>query len=200
MPKRDLAYMDGQRDLIARAAFECLLENGVAETSIRDICTQAGVSIGAFYTHFSDKQQAIFAACGVDLAANDRGRSAATWREYVDAVLLARDELAQMRTRKRLRLTYQFVAELTLYEGSFPGWQATCDKYLADVRGSLAKIHAAGEIEMPLGLEQTTTLHTKLYYGAIHMLMVNHELDPETEFNELLAGMAIVAGLRPSAG
>ena len=47
MPKRDAAYMRAQREMIARAALQVLLEKGVYDTSLRDICKAAGVSMGA---------------------------------------------------------------------------------------------------------------------------------------------------------
>lgn len=198
MPKRDVAYMAAQRDLIAAAALECLLEKGVAATSIRDICTRAGVSIGAFYTHFSDKEQAVFAACEIDLAAIQDWSAVSTWREYADAFLNLQDEITSLRARQRLRLSYQFAAELALYEGRPPEFQASYDKYFSSVRASLAAIHAAGEIELPLGLEETTALHGRLYYGTLQTMMVNHDLDPKAVFAELVAGLALIAGLKPS--
>jgi AcrR family transcriptional regulator len=200
MPKRDDAYMAGQRDLIARAAFECLLEKGVAETSIREICNQAGVSIGAFYTHFSDKEQVTFAACQADLATFEDWPPASTWRDYTNSFAQAWNDLVKSgsRARKRLRLNFQFVGELALYEGRFPGFQAVSARYFAGTRDSLERIHAKGEIELPLGGEQTAQLHARLYYGSAHALMLRQGPDEKALFADLLAGLAIIAGLKTS--
>ena len=62
MPKRDDIYMGEQRTAIARAALKVLLEKGVYATSLRDICMEAGISIGALYTHFANKSEAITCA------------------------------------------------------------------------------------------------------------------------------------------
>ena len=43
MPKRDEAYMEGQRELIERAALECLLDKGVYDTTLRDVCERVRV-------------------------------------------------------------------------------------------------------------------------------------------------------------
>ncbi len=43
------------RELIERAALKLFVENGVTETSIRDIAREAGVSQGAMYNHYASK-------------------------------------------------------------------------------------------------------------------------------------------------
>lgn len=50
---------DGTRtkERIERAALKLFVERGVAETSIRDIAREAGVSQGAMYNHFESKDQ-----------------------------------------------------------------------------------------------------------------------------------------------
>lgn len=61
MPKRDDAHMADQRRRILEAAFACLIENENETPSIRQICHRAGVSNGALYTHFRNKQDIILA-------------------------------------------------------------------------------------------------------------------------------------------
>jgi AcrR family transcriptional regulator len=45
------------RERIERAALKCFVEQGVAETSIRDIAAEAGISLGAMYNHFVSKDE-----------------------------------------------------------------------------------------------------------------------------------------------
>jgi AcrR family transcriptional regulator len=52
-PDRSLATQTS----ILKAATALTKKNGWANTTIRGICTEAGVSIGAFYHHFSSKQE-----------------------------------------------------------------------------------------------------------------------------------------------
>ena len=198
MPKRDVAYMTGQRDLIARAAFECLIDKGVADTSIRDICAKAGVSIGAFYTHFSDRQQAIFAACEDDLGSIVGLEPSSSWHAYSNAFVSAWNELAEpgSRARKRLRLSFQFVGELALYQGDVPDLVEVNAKHFTGMCKSLERIRASGEIELPLGLERTAQLHARLYHGSAHVLMLRADQDASTLLADLLAGLAIVAGYK----
>src|SRR6478735_8646840 len=127
MPKRDSAYMESQREHILRSALECMLEKGLADTSIRDICAYAGVTTGAFYTHFTDRQEAVFAACSLDVMSQPRVRTARTWDDY-EAIFVESVEAMQWpRTQKRLRLSYQFLGEM-----------AVCDKPLQGLDGVMA--------------------------------------------------------------
>ena len=43
------------KELIERAALKLFVEKGVAETSIKDIAREAGISQGAMYNHYSSK-------------------------------------------------------------------------------------------------------------------------------------------------
>lgn len=62
MPKRDAAHMGAQRERIIRAAIECIAEKGIERSSIADICQKAGLSAGALYIHFANKDEIIVAA------------------------------------------------------------------------------------------------------------------------------------------
>jgi AcrR family transcriptional regulator len=45
------------RTRIERAALKHFVEQGIAETSIRDIAEAAGLSLGAMYNHFESKEE-----------------------------------------------------------------------------------------------------------------------------------------------
>src|SRR5215471_11311295 len=45
------------RTRIERAALKHFVEQGIAETSIRDIAESAGISLGAMYNHFESKEE-----------------------------------------------------------------------------------------------------------------------------------------------
>lgn len=45
------------KDRIGRAALELFVRQGIAETSIREIATAAGVSLGAMYNHYKSKDE-----------------------------------------------------------------------------------------------------------------------------------------------
>ena len=83
---------DSQRTRLERAITELLAERGWAAITIGELATRASVSRGAFYEHFSDKEQCL-------LSAYDRWADAllermaggveagASWEEFIDLAL-----------------------------------------------------------------------------------------------------------------
>jgi len=59
MPKRDGAYMAGRREAILDAAFACLKNGGMAGLTTTALCAEAGISMGALYTHFKTKDDVL---------------------------------------------------------------------------------------------------------------------------------------------
>lgn len=196
MPKRDEAYMEGQRELIARAALECMLEKGVYETSTRDVCAQAGISMGALYIHYKTRDDLMIAACTLEPIL--RESSAATkWADYVAAT---RSEVARIaadeRRRRRLRLSLQFVAEHVLHKENPPGANELYSAAYAYCRDSLEAIHERGEITLPLGLEATAALHFRMYVGSGYAIAADKRIDARETAETLIAGLALTAGLK----
>jgi len=56
MSSRGTAVVEGTEERILVAAEQCLARLGVSRLSITDVATQAGVSRGAVYLHFADRQ------------------------------------------------------------------------------------------------------------------------------------------------
>jgi len=48
-----------RRQLLIESAMRCFVENGIAQTGIRDIAKHAGVSLGNLYNHFQSKNALI---------------------------------------------------------------------------------------------------------------------------------------------
>lgn len=61
MPARSPEYMQARHAEIVDAAIACMVRLGAAKVSLSDICDQAGVSRGAFYVHFSSKDEVLSA-------------------------------------------------------------------------------------------------------------------------------------------
>ncbi len=75
MPKRDRAYMAERRDEIIDAAIECLMKHGLVGFSTTALCKEAGISMGALYTHFHTKDDVLGAIAE---------RTARQWRGVYD--------------------------------------------------------------------------------------------------------------------
>jgi AcrR family transcriptional regulator len=193
MPKRDESYMEEQRELLAQAALECMLEKGVYETTMRDICDRAGVSMGALYVHYKTRDDLVIAACALNPPRTHRPIT--NWSDYVAASraffmsLLESDQL-----RRRARLAIQFVAAHVMDKGNSPGLRQAYDSAYRYYEESLRAIHAAGEITLPLGLQQTAKLHHRLEVGVGYVLVADKDVDAVAEVEALAAGLAITAG------
>jgi AcrR family transcriptional regulator len=81
-----------QRARLERAFTELLAERGYAAITIGDLAGRAGVSRGAFYAHFKDKEACLFAAYdrwATDLLASMAGgiTDQTGWDEFIDQAL-----------------------------------------------------------------------------------------------------------------
>jgi len=57
---RDQDLLQQKREAVAEAAFELFLKEGFHRTTTRDIARRAGVSAGAPFTYFKDKEEILF--------------------------------------------------------------------------------------------------------------------------------------------
>jgi AcrR family transcriptional regulator len=181
MPKRDLAYMQGQREAIARAALKVLLEKGIYGTSLRDICEAAGISMGALYVHFATKDEAVLAAFALDNHERRFRRRMPlpeSRAEFLDQVRegfrLMFDDPVELR---RSRLSLQFVADMALAGKNPPGLADIYRHHRQETREDLEHLVAKGEVTLPLGLERTVDAHLRAAMGTTYMLMGNKDLD-----------------------
>ncbi len=61
MPKVTVEHGQQQRKKILRAAVGCFCQRGYHNTSVQDICDEAGLSKGGLYTYFKSKEQILAA-------------------------------------------------------------------------------------------------------------------------------------------
>lgn len=61
MPKLSAGKMADRRANIMEAALRCFEARGFAASTVDDVCDEAGISKGAFYTHFASKDALIHA-------------------------------------------------------------------------------------------------------------------------------------------
>jgi AcrR family transcriptional regulator len=116
MPKVDQAHSDARRRQILDAAIACISEQGIHETTMRDIIERSGLSTGAIYQYFKSKAEMVVAIAG-ERHAKEREMIglAATNDEAIESLRsLARSFLALLRDpqeRKRRRAGVHLWAE-----------------------------------------------------------------------------------------
>jgi AcrR family transcriptional regulator len=194
MPKRDGDYMLNQREAIARAALSVMLEKGIHDTSLRDICGAAGVSNGAFYTHFHNKEAVIVAACAIDhLTELDSGLPE-TWAEYAGWFIRELRDTASYRS-KRFRLSLQFTADLLRMDRNPEGLDAVYHVYADNISRILSRFNQRGIITLPFGLDLTTHMHVQIIGGAGYQRASNRDLATEVIEEAMYKSLAVTAGL-----
>ncbi len=63
MPKVTEAHLEARRQQVLEASAACFARNGFHQTSMQDICREAGLSAGAVYRYFRSKDEIIEAMC-----------------------------------------------------------------------------------------------------------------------------------------
>jgi AcrR family transcriptional regulator len=193
MPKRDALYMENQREMIARAALECIVESGLAGATTRDVCVRAGVSRGALYTHFKTREELILTAAELEPAPSYDPMD--NWAEYEGWFRAMIERTATDDRNRALTLSaYELLAEMRRSDRHLPGVDANWDRSYNFLRLSLGAIHARGEIALPLGIEPTIQLHVQIYRGANHMLMGDRRLDVGQVCDGVATALAFTAG------
>ena len=61
MPKVTVEHLNARRAQIMEAARTCFARKGFVQSTIQDICTEAGLSPGAIYRYFRSKSDIVFA-------------------------------------------------------------------------------------------------------------------------------------------
>ena len=62
-PKVAEAHLEARRQQVLDAAFTCFARQGFHQTTMQDICREAGLSAGAVYRYFPSKEEIIEASC-----------------------------------------------------------------------------------------------------------------------------------------
>lgn len=195
MPKRNAKYMEAQREGIARAALQVLLDQGIYETSLRDICKAAGVSMGALYTHFATKEDIIIAACAFDRADLMARSLPETWEDYIAILVGSMPEPWTENVQKRFRLSLQFAAEISVMDRNPEGLSAIYFHHREFLASCLRQLREKAVISLPLGMERTMEIHMQLISGAAYQIAANREISREKVFDALTTTLALTAGL-----
>lgn len=194
MPKRDIAYMQDQREQIAQAALECMIEQGAPETSLRDVCKRAGISIGALYVHFQTKEELILAACALDNEEYQFKPLPQTWSDFEAAIIKMFKHLRTQRQMRRMRLSLQFVADLAVTEDRPEGLLENYHVRLGSLRATVEQLHRNGAITAPMGVDATASALFDYFIGANYVMVTRDGAKPVRDFKQMFATMALIAG------
>ncbi len=146
MPKRSASYMEDRRSAILDAADACLDRDGMGGISTTAICKEAGISMGALYTHFPAKDDIIF-ALAERRSGERRSHYAFETTDEMRRSILALFDLWIHRT-DRLRGEFELLVAKSRDLEFVRVMELT--ETLSDLRNSLEKLVDSGEL--PAGL------------------------------------------------
>lgn len=199
MPKLEAAVKEQRRQHLIDAAWRCVSRGGYRSLSVDDVCTEAGLSKGAFYTYFDQKQDLLLAlldddAAGLsDVVANaaEQSNGVEQIRRFVAAVVDRGSDSAAVQLRADLW------AEIA-------GDDALRDRFLeamhqrrAQLAGLITEATAAGEL-----VEVPANALAAVFLALGDGLMLHRALDPSgfRWSNVRRAIDALLEGLQPAPG
>jgi len=189
MPKLRPETRVERRQSLVEAAWRCAAVRGFRDLTVDDVCAQAGVSKGAFYGYFAQKQDLLLALLEDDADALDRelGRIASTsatgverLRRFAQAMLARGDDAARVQVRADLwadLLTEDAVRE-RLAEATRRRRELVRSWIEAGVAsGELVAIPANALASILLALADGLMLHGALDPGAFRWRNIGRAID-----------------------
>lgn len=179
MPKVTDAHVEARRTQILQAACKCFSRKGVHQTTIREICEEAGLSSGAVYGYFNSKDEIIegMAELGrqstrslFESSRTDDGSSRSLSRMLGAAVDCLRSPEARESTRLDLRLWVEGLHTPRIRELSLQAFTNVGEPFAEIVRTGQER----GEVAPHLSPESAARVFVALCLGFI----VQRAMDP----------------------
>ncbi|HWO73799.1 MAG TPA: TetR/AcrR family transcriptional regulator [Dehalococcoidia bacterium] len=182
MPKVLPEYLELRRQQILDAAAACFSRRGFHQTTMQDICNEAGLSPGAVYRYFKSKEEII------EGMGEHRQRENAARLEQA----FAREETLQVfdallevffldRDPKEFSafcaLTVEFISEAPRNERIRQSLSRTSEAVRAGFRDLIARSQEKGEIDPSLDPDAIARVMISLYQGYIIQKVIDPEID-----------------------
>jgi AcrR family transcriptional regulator len=176
MPKMGADARRERREQFIRAARRCAATKGYRSVTVDDVCTVAGLSKGAFYTHFESKQDLLLGVLDDDAARSDAligaiGTSAVgeleRSRRFVRGALDRAEEQGEVQMRADLW------SEMLADEHVRAALAAAVRRQRSQLSGWIQAGIAAGEI-----VEVTPNALAAILIALADGLMLHRALDP----------------------
>jgi AcrR family transcriptional regulator len=170
MPKRDKQYMMERREEILDATMKCLGRSGLAGLSTTEICTEAGISMGALYTHFDSKDDILQA-----LAVRSTRRRQEKL-EFANFAALRRHFIEMMEPviTGKSHAAFRVDLELVLASSS-DAKRVKLLQPLRDTRplaNAISALKAAGEVKLDVDPDAAATALDAIVWGANTMALI----------------------------
>ena len=149
MPRLADAARTERRQHLVDAAWRCVAHRGFQSLTVDDVCAEAGVSKGAFYTYFDQKQELLLALLD-DEAAELRALMLELEQAHVSGVERLRRSARAMVERgenpARLQIRADMWAEMSSNPAVREKWAAVVGERRAVLKGWIEESIGAGEL------------------------------------------------------
>jgi AcrR family transcriptional regulator len=176
MPKIGIEARQGRRQELIDAAWSCVARTGYHNLTIDDVCAEAQLSKGAFYTYFKQKLDLLVALLDEDAASLD-GLIADVGDQHQSGIARIRRYVQAVLERSEDRAIVQMRADLWAEVRDDPEVQARFAVAVRDQRATLAgwidDAIQSGELT-PIPANALASILLALGDG----LMLHHSIDP----------------------
>ena len=168
MPKRDPEHMQAQRERILRATIACIARRGVEGMSMADIRQEAGLSTGAIYVHFANKEEIVAEALRYGVV--DALEFPKDWASFKALISSLNDQMGfDIGTIARTRLHLRA-------EAANPGalhdvYKPILDQALGILADHLQGMEETGEIRLKTSAAQTAQMMSAFVDGMLWMAL-----------------------------
>jgi AcrR family transcriptional regulator len=182
MPKVSDEHRQSRREQILDAAVNCFIKNGFHQTSMRDICKEAGLSSGAVYLQFKSKEEIIEASWRRgEEARTQRFEEAKQLKTATEAMINLGDyfkvRLKNPAPDRAWQLWIQMLSESLrnpeIKQDIRQKWQETSEQIARIVRGG----HERGEFESSGRYEAFARMYIALHDGLVLQKIIDPEKD-----------------------
>ncbi len=156
MPRVSEGYLENRRQAVLDAAVACFARNGFAQSTIKDIAREAGVSYGVVYHYFRSKEEIVAASVAIsdtDRAARfDRAeRHDATDERLAEYLHLTMGRWDRAESKPVISVRTQVVAECAINESMRtmiePGLRNGHERLSTTIQRGQARREVADEID-----------------------------------------------------
>lgn len=147
----------------------CFRRKGVAATNLTDICTETGLSMGALYKHFPNRDALLAAVLELRMSQRSDTLRGRTWKELRRALLALRSDQSSDPFWREFSAMSDW--NEALYDIRLRQWERL-SKYLA---GKIAEFTATGEIKPHFDPARTTHLISMIFDGATLTIRLANE-------------------------
>jgi AcrR family transcriptional regulator len=174
LPKVDQEHLDARRQQIVDAARDRFATQGFARTSMADIVSESGLSIGAIYRYFTSKDEIVIAVCEQASNALPHELTCESVSGFLEHVrVLARE-------KGHARLIAQIYAEAAVS----PALSTIVEQQLAAMRAAVADLIADGRSG---DAEPIAEAFVALSSAYSQQLAIRGDLDPAPFTRALMA-------------